>query len=266
MNIFGIKIPEKIIYPLISIVIAYILILFVNHIIYKAIEKNKTKEKHIQRSQNTVLLLIKNIIKYSIIFMTCIQILKIYGVDTTALITGVGAISIIAGLALQDILKDYLVGMSIVLESQFAIGELVEINGFKGEVIYLSLKTTKIKSLTGEIKIIPNRNIQEVINYSLNKSLMIFEISISYEDKIEKVEKVLKELAKKLPTLVEEINEEVVYDGISSLSDSSVIYRLSTMAKEKDRATIKRKVNKELKIILDKNNIKIPYPQLEVHS
>ena len=84
----------------------------------------------------------KNIIKVLIAIVAILYILQVYGVNTSALVAGVGAFSLVIGLAFQDVLKDLLVGATIILESQFAIGEIVEINGFKGEVISLTLKTT----------------------------------------------------------------------------------------------------------------------------
>lgn len=265
MTIFDVHIPEKVIYPIISILVAYILILVESIIINNIINNNKTKSKHLRRSQNTVLELIKKIIKVVIILVTLISILKIFGVDTTALVTSIGAISVVVGLAFQDILKDYLVGITIILESQFALGEIVEIDGFKGEVISLGLKTTRIKALTGEVKIISNRNISQVINYSLDKTLAIIKVSVSYEDDINKVEDVLTKLSKKLEKNIDEITDKVQIDGIDELADSSVVFRLSTRARNRDIPVIKRKVYKEVKLAFDENNIKIPYPQVEVH-
>ena len=87
-----------------------------------------------------------------IAIVAILYILQVYGVNTSALVAGVGAFSLVIGLAFQDVLKDLLVGATIILESQFAIGEIVEINGFKGEVISLTLKTTRLKSYKGEVK------------------------------------------------------------------------------------------------------------------
>ena len=266
LKLFDIFIPEKIIYPIITIIVSYILILIDKIVINKIIKNNKTKTKHIQRSQNTILELLKNLIKYIIITVAVLSILKLYGIDTTAIVTSIGALSVVVGLAFQDVLKDYLVGFSIIAESQFALGEIVKINDFKGEVIYLGLKTTKIKAPTGEVRIISNRNISEITNYSLGKTLATIDISVAYEEDNKKVEKVLSDLALELPNLVPEINDKVSLDGINELADSSVIYRMSTQVRERDMFLVKRKVNKEIKRVLDENNIKIPYPQIEVHN
>src|SRR5699024_1893706 len=105
-----------------------------------------------------------------------------------------GVVGVVVGLALQDILKDFIAGFTIMLENQYTVGDTVTIGTFKGEVISLSLKTTKLKAYTGEVNIIANRNVIEVINHSIENSLAVVNVSVDYSEDIEKVEKVLNEL------------------------------------------------------------------------
>ena len=205
-------------------------------------------------------------IKVLIAIVAILYILQVYGVNTSALVAGVGAFSLVIGLAFQDVLKDLLVGATIILESQFAIGEIVEINGFKGEVISLTLKTTRLKSYKGEVKIIANRNIGEITNYSLDNVLVRVIASVSYESDNKKVEKVLNELIEKLNTSIPELKSKITIEGIDSLSDSSVDYLLTAKSSVKNEFVVKRKILKEIKNAFDQNGIEIPYPQLEVHN
>lgn len=265
MNIFDSVVLQKICLLLFIIVCAFLLDLIMNILLNNKIKINRNLTKHEQRSRETILILIKNIIKVILIIIVILIILQIFGVNTSALVAGVGAVSLVIGLAFQDLLKDILVGIAIILESQFAIGEIVEINGFKGEVISLTLKTTRLKSYTGEIRIISNRTISEVTNYSLNNVLVKLIVSVSYEDDIKKVEKVLQNLFNKLNTTIKELKEDIVINGVDSLSSSSVDFMISTKTSIKDEVNVKRLLLKEIKQTLDKNNIKIPYPQVEVH-
>lgn len=265
MNIFGLEITEKIYLPIFIILIALILNVILQIIINSRLKINQKLSKHEQRARKTILILVQNIIKVIIIIISILLILQVFGVNTSALVAGVGAVSIVIGLAFQDMLKDFLVGTTIILESQYAIGELVEINGFKGEVIYLSLKSTRLKAVTGETCIISNRMINTVINYSLCDSFAIADICVSYDSDINKVEKILTELCSNLKSLIPEIKGEVNLDGINELADSSVVFRISAKTGAKNIAIVKRKILKEAKLILDKNKISIPFPQLEVH-
>ena len=265
MNLYGIKISEKIYMPIIILLISLVLYTIISGIIDRRINVDSKLPKHLQRSRTTVLLLIKGIIKAVIIIIDILAILQVFGVNTSALIAGVSAVTVVVGLAFQDILKDLLVGAAIILESQYALGETVSINGFKGEVIALNLKTTRLKSLTGEVKIIANRNISEVINYSLDSILLKINVSVSYEDNLDKVEKVLNNLIVKLNKEIKELKSDIELKGVEALTSSSVDYLLTAKVSDKDQYAIRRTITKEIKLEFDKNNIKIPYTQIEVH-
>lgn len=265
MEIFGIKVPSEVIKSIIVILIAFIIYFIIKSIIKKIVNIKSEKNKHEKNRRKTVLVLFKNISKYLIIIITIVCLLAIFHINTTALVTSIGAVSVVIGLVFQDVLKDILVGVSIILEDTFSLGDYVEINGFKGEVVNFNLKSTRLKSLTNEVRIISNRNISEVTNFSLNKIMLLINVNAAYEEKYEKVESVLNDVINNLKkdTLFEEI---VLAPGIEDLSSSSVVYRISTIINIKDKFEAKRKILKEIKVTFDKNNIKIPYTQIEVHN
>ena len=76
-------------------------------------------------------------------------------------------------------------------------------------MVNLSLKSTRLKAYTGEIKILANRNVTEVINHSLSKSLAVVDVGVAYESDLDKVEKVLKELSEKLSNEIEDLVEQI---------------------------------------------------------
>lgn len=266
MKIFKITIPQEVISTVIIIVVSFIIYFIIRGIIRKALNINSIRNGREKRRKKTVLLLIQRIIKYLILSLAVISILSVFHVNTTAIITSVGAASIVAGLALQDLLKDFLVGLTIIFEDSFSIGDIISVNGYKGEVIDLNLKSTKLKALTGEIHIISNRLINEITNFSVNKRLVMIDISTRYEEDIKKVQKVLTDVCKNIPKQFEEIEEVRLEDGIEELGDSAVIYRLSTLVNIKDIYKVKRVILEAVKKEFDDNNISIPYPQLEVHN
>lgn len=266
MNIFDFQISEKIYLPVFIILIAIIVNLIVKILINNWMKINRNLSKHDERSRKTVILLVQNVFKVLIVLVAILMILQVFGVNTSALVASVGAASLIIGLAFQDMLKDFLVGASIILDSQFAIGEIVTINGYKGEVISLTLKNTRIKCYTGEIVIFSNRTISTIVNHSLSDSLAIVDLNVSYSSNLEKVEKLLNELCIKLKEQIPEIKGSVEFEGLDALSDSSIVYRLSARTSAKNIMYVKRKILKEAKLMFDKNKIKIPFPQVEVHN
>lgn len=253
-------------------ILAPIIIVIVSYLIYKILKTIIKKSFKIKvhgiddKRQKTIMLLFINIIKFLIFVIAALLILEIYGIDAKSILASLGVFAAVAALALQDILKDFIAGISIVLEGQFRIGDTISIDSFKGEVIYLSLKTTKIKAYTGEIKIYANHNVQNIVNYSLTDSLAVIDISVSYDEDLNKVEKLLtafcSDMSKKLPNL--KGNLELL--GVQQLADSAVIYRIIVLTESMKQYEIQRKILREVKLLFDKNDVEIPFPQMVVHN
>lgn len=254
------KILTKEVIGPISIVIGFSIVYFIFKNIIKKVLKKGDKRKQ------TLIGLFTNLIKYFMIIIALLMILDIYGINTSALITSLGVVGLIGGLALQDILKDFLAGIAIITESQYEIGDIVTINGFKGEVLSLGIKTTKLKSYDGDIKFISNGNITEVINHTISNSLAIINLSISYDEDITKVEKVLTNLFKSLSKEIPELTDEIKLLGVEDLGASAVIFKIIAETKPMKHYDVARILRKKIKEELDKNNIAIPYDQLVVHN
>ncbi len=253
---------KEIIIPIIVLVVCLLLSIISKKIIYKIFNFKKIKIK--DGKKKSILNLISNIIVFLITLIGILIVLEVYGVDTKSLIASLGVVGIVIGLALQDLLKDFIVGVSIIFEGQFSIGDFVSINGFKGEVIPSNLRTTKLKSLTGEIKIIYNRNITEIINYSLSLNTLLVDVGVAYESDIEKVNEILDELC---VTLKDKYNlKNISCLGVQELSDSSIVFRLGVSVNYQDSFDIDRKIKKDIVLSFKKNNITIPYNQVVVHS
>lgn len=263
-KIFEIILSKKVIGPALTVIIAYLLYRVLKSVItkifnfrFKNVDNNKKK---------MIRDLINNLMKYFIIIMSSLIILDIYGIDTKALITSLGVVGLVFGLAIQDVLKDFIAGITIIIEDQYRIGDTIRVNDFKGEVIALGIKTTRIKALTGEILIIPNHLITDVINYSHSKSLAVVDVSISYESDIDKAIEVLttmvKDIAKDIPTITGKV--EVL--GVQDLGDSSISIRITAETKPLENLAVEREIRKQAKLVLDKNKISIPYPQVVIHD
>lgn len=225
----------------------------------------KGKDKLDKKRRKTIINIFKNVIKYVLFIFMAIFLLNLYGVDTTSVITGLGIVGVVLGFALQEALKDIISGISIMFDDYFVVGDIVEYNGFTGTVIEFGLKSTKIKKATGEVMILANRNIDKIINISKERATLLLNIPTAYEEKYEKVEKVLKETLEKAKETYKDITE-VEYLGIDKLNDSSIDYLIKITCHRETQWNIKREILKEIKLAYDKNKIKIPYNQLEVHN
>ncbi len=245
-------------------------ILLVGIVLYalgkKLIQKilNSGKNAYEMKKRRTIVKLISNIFKYVMYIVLILAILNLYGVDTNALIASLGIVGAVLGLALQDTIKDFISGITIIMDNFFVVGDIVTFNGFTGEIIELGLKTTKIKKVNGEVLVLSNRNIDQVVNISQELANIFIDIPTAYEEKTTKVEKTIEKILteiKKIPG----VKKEPTYLGISELSDSSVKYTISFYCSQEKQWQIKRDALKIIKTLYDKDKIKIPYTQIEVH-
>lgn len=247
--------------------ILIVLISLVVYLVIKSVIDNvfKIRNKYIdKRKSKTINGLINNIIKYFIVIVDVIMILDIFGVDTKTLIASLGVVGFVAGLAVQDTLKDFVAGVSIILENQYNVGDTITVKDFRGEVISLGIKSTKIKAYTGEVMIIPNHLIEEVVNHSLDKSLAVVDIPVSYDTDLKKLESVLSNLFSKLS--IDGITGDIKILGLESYDDSSISYRVVVDTIPMKHYQVERELKRAIKLELDKNGIEIPFPQVVVHK
>lgn len=251
--------------PIIAIFLGIIACRGINSALQKIMKLKDGKNSYEQKKKRTIIDLCSNIFKYVVIVIVAVIILDAYGIDTKSIIAGLGVLSAVLGLALQDTLKDFVGGVSIILENYYVVGDIVTFGTFTGEVVELGLKSTKIKNFNGEILILANRNVNQVINLSQAKQNIFLEVSVAYEEPTEKVETFLKKIIPEIEKINYVVKKSVTYLGISSLGDSAVTYLLKIQSLPDKQWQVKRDALRIIKNTFEEDNIKIPYPQIEVH-
>lgn len=212
--------------------------------------------------QITVARLINNMIKCVVAVITVIAVLAVWGIDTTALITGAGVLTLVVGLGMQSLISDVVAGLFIVFENEFNVGDIVTIDGFRGTVVSIGIRTTKLEAL-GNIKIVNNSDIRGVLNQTVKPSTAKALIDMEYGQSLERAERVIKE---KLPDVkIDGVLGAISYDGVAALGASGVTLQFTAECNENDIFAVQREMNKRLKIMFDENGIGIPFNQLVVH-
>lgn len=190
--------------------------------------------------------------------------LYLLGFNAKSLFTSAGILSIVIGFGAQSLIGDLLAGISIVFEGEFRVGDIVTIGDFRGQVLEIGLRTTKIEDIEKNIKIYNNSTINNIINMTKKHSYAICDVGIEYGEPIERVESVLNaefpNIKKNLPSMV----EGPFYKGIVNLGDSAVVIRIMAKCTENDRIQLQRDLYRELYIVFMRNGISIPFPQVTV--
>lgn len=256
----------KIILPIVYIILGIVLFSITKKIINNATINNKRLRETQKNKIKTINSLIINIVKYTIVFLTLLAILSIYGVNVKSILAGLGIGTALIGLAFQDLAKDIIAGFSIITEEAYEVGDTIEVDGFMGEVISIGLRVTRIKNFKGAVKIIANHYMDNIINYSDNNSLAVIDVDISYENNEDEIEQAFENLFKRLNGKIPNATRDLELLGVNELSSSSVVYRVAVETKPMQQFNVERFLRKEIKKEFDKSNIKIPYQQIEVHN
>ena len=215
----------------------------------------------------TLVSLIKNMLRYAVILAAICIALTMFNVDIVTILAGLGILALIIGFGAESLIADIVTGMFILIDNQYNVGDIIEVEGFRGTVTEINVRSTVLTDVGGNVKIINNSDMKNVLNRSDNVSKSVSDFAIPYETDLE-------ELEKKIPDLLEEIyqnNQPLMkakpdYLGLNKLDDSAVVLRFTVDVAEGDILAGARALNHDLFIGMRKLGIEVPFPQLDLHQ
>jgi small conductance mechanosensitive channel len=224
------------------------------------------KPSPMQKRKKTIAKVTMSIIKYLTGIMAILIILALWGVNVIPALAGLGVAGLVIGLGAQKFINDLISGFFIIFEHHFDVGDIIDVGGFKGEVTEIGLKTTRLRNWRGEVKIIANGSISELVNYSRNPSVAVVDFSIAYEEDIERTKEILKTELVKMRRETEAIIDDPQVVGVINLGASSVDLRAIAKTMTEQHYGVERLMRQRIKEILNANQIEIPFPQVVVHQ
>lgn len=205
--------------------------------------------------------------KYAIVIIGVCWVLTVIGVNVGAIFAGVGILALIVGFGAESLVADLVTGVFVLFENQFNVGDIIEAAGFRGTVESVGIRTISVRDVGGNLMVIKNSNLGNIINRSEKGSVAVTQVGVSYatdlEELDEKIDDILAEIKKKHKDV---FIGEIQYLGVDELADSSVVLKFTADVEEKNIFAGRRILNKELKCAFDRENIEIAFPQLDVHS
>ncbi|KPJ95747.1 MAG: hypothetical protein AMS18_02315 [Gemmatimonas sp. SG8_17] len=184
------------------------------------------------------------------------------------LLAGVGMVGLAISFGAQTLVKDFIAGFFILLENQFAVGDIVEVNGKSGVVERVSLRVVSLRDVEGVLHTIPNGAIDMVSNKTRTWARAVLDIGVAYKERVDEVMRVVTDIAAGIwedhewrPKL---IKEPMVW-GVQDLGDSSVNIRLVAETRPARQWEVRRELLRRIKNRFDQEGIEIPFPQRTVH-
>lgn len=215
----------------------------------------------------TVVTLIQSVLQYIAWLVIICWGLHILGVDIGTIVASIGVLALIVGFGAESLIADVVTGLFMLIENQYNVGDIIEIDGYRGTVLSIGIRTTSIKGSGGNVKIMNNSSMKNILNRSDNNSVAVADFAIPYDTDLRKLEE-------KIPGILQSIYEahtdmmEAVpeYIGVQSLGASEIVLRFVADVREEDIYNGARVMNHDLLLAFRDVGVECPFPQLDVHT
>ena len=214
----------------------------------------------------SILSIISSLLKYVAAIVILCWGLSILGVNVSTIVASVGIVALIVGFSAESLIADVVTGAFMIFENHYNVGDIIEVDGFRGTVTDIGIRTTCITDPGDNVKIVNNSAMKNILNRSDRMSRSISDIGIPYGTDLEKLESEIPGLMKEIYEKHKDMMKEApVYLGVNQLADSAVVLRFYVHVDEKDIFAGARTLNHDLLIGFKKLGVEVPFPQVDVH-
>ncbi|HQA03829.1 MAG TPA: mechanosensitive ion channel family protein [Thermodesulfovibrio thiophilus] len=228
----------------------------------------KKEDEEFQKRTTTL----GNIVRYAlisiIVAISGITVLREVGINIGPILATAGIGGLAIGFGAQSLVKDVISGFFILMEDQIRVGDVVEIGGKSGSVEKISLKTTVLRDLAGNVHYVPNGQISVVTNMTKEYSRYVFEIGVAYKEDVDEVMEIIKKIDEEMrhdPEFKDDILEPIEVLGVDQFADSAVIIKARTTTLPIKQWRVAREFNRRIKKRFDELKIEIPFPHVTVY-
>lgn len=196
-------------------------------------------------------------------------VLSEVGISIAPILATAGVAGLAVGFGAQSLVKDYFTGFVMLIENQIRVGDVVEVAGKTGTVEEVTLRYVRLRDLEGAVHFVPNGVIATVTNRSRDFSRALIDVSISYDEDIARVERVIRDVGAAMQAdaaIGENILEPIEIMGVEQWADSAVVIRCRFKVTPAEQGSIRREFLRRLKGEFDKQNIEIPFPSRTIYS
>lgn len=216
----------------------------------------------IEKSNQSFIL---SIISIGLKIIVSIISITVIGIPMSTVVAVVGSCGLALGLALQGGLSNIAGGIMIIIFKPFKVGDYIDTSSYSGTVKEINIFHTVLKTIDNKLIVIPNGDLSNspIVNYSSMKERMLdLEINISYDNDIDKVRKILLDIANNNELV---LKDKDILVNVKNHGDNAIIIVYRMWVNNSDYWNLKYTILEEVKKKFDKNKITIPYNQLDVH-
>lgn len=216
----------------------------------------------------TLLPLLRKALLIVITVMVALVVLSELGVNIAPLLAGAGVAGIAIGFGAQKLVQDIITGAFILFEDSIAVGDVVNVAGAAGTVEAVSIRSIRLRDLSGNVHTIPFSSVSEITNMTKEFSYYVFEVGVAYRENVDDVIQVLRALGAEFeadPNYSDLIMEPLEILGLDSFGDNAVVIKARYKTEPVKQWSVGREFNRRIKNKFDELGIEIPFPHTTIY-
>ena len=207
----------------------------------------------------TIVPIFKSMLSYIIYFIGFVLILRALNLNPLPLLAGAGVVGVVVGLGAQPLINDVVSGLFILFEKLFLIGDFIETGTARGVVETIELRTTRIRDPDGQLHILRNGQLGEVVNFSKGYTYAAVQVGVAYDANLDHVYEVLEKTGEELKAINTDVLEATNVQGLENFGESELTIRTLTRVKPGRHRQAARQYRKMIKDAFDREGIEIPF-------
>jgi len=222
-----------------------------------------------KKREDTLIRIFTGATSILISILAILMILQEAGLKIGPILASAGIAGLAFGFGGQYLIKDIITGLFLILENQYRIGDVININGTGGLVQDISLRKTTLRDIDGTLHHIPHGSITMVSNMSKDFARVNLDVGVAYSTDLEHVISVVNKTGNELaadPLFSDSIISPPQFLRINAFEDSAIVIKILGDTKPLKQWDVTGELRKRLKIAFDREGIEIPFPQRVVHQ
>ena len=237
--------------------------LFVERLLVFILSKIKPEDRRVR----TVVSVVSNMLKYIAAIVIFCGVLTILGVNIATIVASIGVIALIIGFGAESLIADVVTGLFILVDNQYNVGDIIEVGGFRGTVSDIGIRTTCVTDPGGNVKIINNSDMKNILNRSDKNSKAVAVFPVPYDTDIPDLEEKIPAMLDKIYSYHTDVFKSAPkYLGVDALSASSVDLKFVVEVDESNIYSGTRLLNRELFVGMKKLGVECPFQQVDIHT
>lgn len=207
------------------------------------------------------------VLDFVLVGVGVMMLLSEFGVDITPLLASAGVAGLAVSLGAQSLIKDFIGGILILIENQYASGDFIVVGAVSGQVERITLRTTYVRALNGDLYVVPNGEVRVLANQTRDWSKAVLDVGVAYEEDLDRALGILEEGAADFardPAFAADLLEPPQVLGVNSLGDWAALVRIVVKTQPGKQLAIGRALRKFLLSVCEREGVSLPYPRQEV--